>query len=131
MDLKRIFSGAIVALVVIILLLIPNNLIVSILFTIIAVVAMHEYLNAISKVSKPIKWISYLSCIIVAIINHIPEQYLIRTILFAIPSIVLILFSQVIATDMKTTFKDMAYTLLGICYIPIFMMFLSLINGNG
>lgn len=51
MDLKRIFSGAIVALAVIILLLIPNNLIVNILFTIIAIVAMHEYLNATSKVS--------------------------------------------------------------------------------
>lgn len=129
MDLKRIFSGAIVALAVIILLLIPNNLIVNILFTIIAIVAMHEYLNAISKVSNPIKWISYLSCIIVAIINYIPEQYILRTVLFTIPSILLILFSQVIATDMKTTFKDMAYTLLGICYIPIFMMFLSLINA--
>ena len=30
---------------------------------------------------------------------------------------------------MKITFKDVAYTLLGICYIPLFMMFLSLING--
>lgn len=49
--------------------------------------------------------------------------------MFSIPSILLILFAQVIATDMKTTFKDMAYTLLGICYIPFFMMFLSLIDG--
>ena len=30
---------------------------------------------------------------------------------------------------MKITFKDMAYTLLGICYIPVFIMFLSLIDG--
>ena len=47
----------------------------------------------------------------------------------SIPSILLILFAHVIATDMKITFKDVAYTLLGICYIPVFIMFLSLIDG--
>ena len=30
---------------------------------------------------------------------------------------------------MKITFKDIAYTLLGICYIPVFIMFLSLVDG--
>lgn len=129
MDIKRISSGAIVGLAVVILLLIPNAIIVNLLLTIIAIISMHEYLNAISKVSKPIKWVAYLSCISVAIINFIPEQYMIKTLLYIIPSILLILFAHVIATDMKTTFKDMAYTLLGICYIPTFLMFLSLINS--
>ena len=30
---------------------------------------------------------------------------------------------------MKTTFKDMAYTFLGICYVSIFTTFLALVNG--
>lgn len=129
MDLKRLTSGFIVALALIVILLIPSNLITGILFTVIAIIAMNEYLRAISKVCKPIKWIGYLSCIIVAIINYIPEQYLLSILMFSIPSILLILFIQVIATDMKTTFKDMAYTFLGICYIPVFIMFLSLVDG--
>lgn len=129
MDLKRISSGFIVALVLVIILLIPNNLIIGILFTVIAIIAMNEYLRAISKVCNPIKWIGYLSCIAVATINFIPEQYLLSILMISIPTILLILFAQVIATDMKTTFKDMAYTLLGICYIPVFMMFLSLVDG--
>lgn len=129
MDLKRISSGFIVALALAIILLMPNNIITGILFAIIAIVAMDEYLRAISKVCKPIKWVGYLSCIIVAIINYIPQENLISILMLSIPSILLILFAQVIATDMKTTFKDMAYTLLGICYIPVFMMFLSLIDG--
>ena len=49
--------------------------------------------------------------------------------MISIPSILLILFAHVIATDMKITFKDVAYTFLGICYIPVFMMFLTLIDG--
>lgn len=133
MDIKRIISGFIVAIVVLVILLIPNKFIVDVIFAIIAIVAIHEYLNAISKVCKPIKWISYLSCIIVAIIGFIPSQYINLVIMFSIPFLLLIMFAQVIATDMKTTFKDMAYTLLGICYIPVFMMFLTLINqmSNG
>lgn len=129
MDLKRITSGFIVALALLMILLIPNNLIIGILFSIISIIAMDEYLRAISKVCKPVKWIGYLSCIIVATINYIPEQYITSTLIFFIPFILLILFAQVIVTDMKTTFKDITYTLLGICYIPVFMMFLSLIDG--
>ena len=129
MDLKRISSGFIVALALAIILLMPNNIITGILFAIIAIVAMDEYLRAISKVCKPIKWVGYLSCIIVAIINYIPQENLISILMLSIPSILLILFAQVIATDMKTTFKDMAYTFLGICYVSIFIMFLALVNG--
>ena len=129
MDLKRISSAFIVVLALAIILLIQNNIITGILFMVITIVAMDEYLRAISKVCKPIKWLGYLSCIIVAIINYIPEQYLLTILMLSIPFILLILFAKVIATDMKTTFKDIAYTLLGICYIPVFMMFLSLIDG--
>lgn len=130
MDIKRITSSFIVGLVLIVILLIPNNLIIGILFTSIALIAMDEYLKAISKVCKPVKWIGYLSCIIVAIINFIPKQYLSLVLIFFIPITLLLLFLQIIITDMKTTFKDMTYTFLGICYIPIFLMFLSLIDGR-
>ena len=129
MDLKRISSAIIVTLALIIILLIQNNIITGILFMLISIVAMHEYLGAISKVCNPIKWVGYLSCIIVAIINFIPKQYLLPISMISIPTILLILFAHVIATDMKITFKDVAYTLLGICYIPTFLMFLSLIDG--
>ncbi len=129
MDLKRISSAIIVTLALIIILLIPNNAIIGILFMLIAIVAMHEYLGAISKVCKPVKWIGYLSCIMVATVNLIPEQYLAQVLMISIPTIVLILFAHIIATDMKITFKDIAYTLLGICYIPVFIMFLTLVDG--
>lgn len=129
MDFKRITSGLIVAVALAIILLIPNNIITGILFTVIAIIAMNEYLKAISKVCKPIKWVAYVSCIIVSIINYIPKENLTNVLMYSIPGIILILFAHVIASDMKITFKDMAYTLLGICYIPVFIMFLSLIDG--
>lgn len=129
MDIKRITSGIIVALAVCVILLIPNNFITGIILTLIALVAIDEYLKAISKVCKPVKWIAYISCVLVAIINYIPQQYLLPTLMFSTPFLLLVLFAQVIATDMKTTFRDIAYTFFGISYITLFMTFLSLING--
>ena len=128
MDFKRITSGFIVGLALIVLLLIQNNIITGLMFTLIAIVAMHEYLGAISKVCKPIKWISYLSCVLVLLPSFISSQQLTGGLIYAIPIILLILFAHVIATDMKTSFKDMAYTLLGICYVPTFIMFLTMID---
>ena len=130
MDYKRILSGIVVTIALAVLLLCPSNEITGILFMVIALVAMHEYLNAISKICRPIKWVAYISCIIVGIINLIPQKTLLQVIILSIPTVLLILFSQIIATDMKTTLKDMAYTLLGICYIPGFLMFLTLVDKN-
>lgn len=129
MDLKRITSGFIVAISVAIMLLIPNKYVIGLLLAIIALVAMHEYLKAISKVCTPIKWVAYLICLSVAAVNFIPEQNMLKAIMMFLPSIMLILFANVIATDMKISFKDMSYTLLGICYIPVFISFLTLIDA--
>lgn len=129
MDYKRITSGMIVTAVLAVILLIQNSIITGFLFTIITLMAMYEYLEAVSKISKPVKWLGYASCVIVALINCIPEQYIKYVLMFSIPSILSILYVHIIATDMEITFKDVAYTFVGICYIPFFFMFLSLING--
>ena len=48
MDSKRIASGFIVALAVVVMLLVPNKYIIGILLGLIALVSMDEYLKAIS-----------------------------------------------------------------------------------
>ena len=129
MNSKRITSGFIVAIAVTVMLLVQNKYIIGILLTCIALVAMNEYLKAISKVCKPIKWVTYASCALIAVVNFISQQYLAYLFIYSVPTVILLLFAQVIATDMETTFKDMAYTFLGICYITIFILFLALIDG--
>lgn len=37
---------------------------------------------------------------------------------------------QVIISNMKTTIKDIAITLFGICYIPLFLMYMPLLMGS-
>ncbi len=129
MDIKRITSGLLGFPLVLIIFLIGNKYIVDVLLAVVTILAMDEYLKAISKVCKPIKWIAYLSCVIIALIPIIPKEAIIPITILAIPTILLILFAHVIATNMKTSFKDVAYTFLGICYIVFFMSFIAIIDG--
>ena len=129
MDIKRITSGLLGFPLVLIILLIGNKYVVDIALAIIALLAMNEYFNAVQKVSKPVRWLGYLSCFSIAIIHIVPEEYLNTVVTLAVPTILLILFAQVIATDMKTSFKDIAYTFIGIFYVVFFMMFVAFING--
>ncbi len=129
MDIKRITSGILGFAIVLIVLLIGNKYIVDIALAGIAILAMSEYLNAISKVCNPVKWVGYLSCLSIALIHIIPVEYLPITITVSIPLILMALFLQVIATDMKTNFKDIAYTFIGIFYVVFFIMFVAFIDG--
>lgn len=129
MDVKRITSSILGFPLVVIVFLIGNKIVVDIALAIIAFISMNEYFNAVSKVSKPVKWIGYLSCISLSIIHIIPQEYLNMGVTLSIPTILIILFAQIIATDMKTSFKDIAYTFIGIFYVVFFMMFISLIYG--
>ncbi len=129
MDIKRITSGLLGFPLVLIIFLIGNKYIVDVLLAVVTILAMDEYLKAISKVCKPIKWIAYLSCIIIALIPITPKEAIMPITILTIPTILLILFAHVIATNMKTSFKDVAYTFLGIFYIVFFMSFIAIIDG--
>ena len=129
MDIKRITSGLLGFPLVLIILLLGNKILVDIALAIIALLAMNEYFNAIEKVAKPVKWIGYVSCFSIAFIHVVPEECLNMVVTLAVPTILIILFAQVIATDMKTSFKDIAYTFIGIFYVVFFIMFVAFING--
>lgn len=129
MDIKRLTSGLLGFPLVVIVFLIGNKVVVDIALAIIALLAMNEYFNAVSKISKPVKWIGYLSCFSIAIIHLVPPECLKMIVALGIPTILIVLFSQVVATEMKTTFEDIAYTFIGIFYVVFFIMFIAIIDG--
>ena len=129
MDVKRVTSGLLGFPLVLIILLLGNKIVVDVCLSIIALLAMDEYFNAVSKVSKPVKWLGYLSCFSIAIIHIVPPEALRMVVTLSIPTILTVLFAQVIATDMKTSFKDIAYTFIGILYVVFCIMFVAFIDG--
>ncbi len=129
MDIKRITSSLLGFPLVVMIFLVGNKYVVDVLLAIVAILAIYEYFKAVSKVCKPVKWVGYLSCLSISFIHTIPVQYLNIVVTLSVPIILLILFLNVIASDMKINFKDITYTFLGIFYVVFFMMFIAFING--
>ena len=63
MDIKRITSALLGFPLVVIILIFGNKYVVDIFLAAIAMLGMQEYFNAVSKDSKPVRWIGYVSCL--------------------------------------------------------------------
>ena len=128
MDLKRILTTVFGLPIVALLFVLGNQYVIGIAVLIASIISMYEYFGAVKKVSKPIQWVGYLANIYIVGAMFLETEKLLHLVALSIPIIMLILFLNVIFTNMKITFKDVAYTLVGIMYVPFFFMFLELIR---
>ena len=103
---------------------------IDVLFAIIAAMSIHEYFDSFKGKTNPVSWLGFVACGLIAFIHLIPKQYIIITIGILVPTSILILFLQVIISNMKTNVQDIAVTFFGICYIPLFLMYLPLLMGS-
>ncbi len=130
MKLKRVLSSIIGLPLVILILIFGNIYVIDTIFGIVSIIAIYEYLKAFSKNAKPLRIISYLTCLIIPFLHVIPKEYLGFSLVLMITSIIAILFIKVIITNMKTTLKDIMITLFGIFYIVFFISFIPLLHGE-
>ena len=135
MDIKRITSALIGFPLVAIILIFGNKYLVDIAISVIAIMGLHEYFHSFKEQNenKDLRWIAYISAASIALIHVIPSDYILKIIAAIIPISILVLFAQVIATNMKYNIKDIAITFFGICYIVIFLMYVPIIRemNNG
>ena len=134
MNLKRILTAVIGLPFIVMTLVFANIYIVDLVFALIAIMCLHEYMSSFKEKVKPVFWVGYMACLLISIINIIPEQYKVVTIQVSICTIIAILFIQSIITNMKYSIIDIAITLFGICYIPLFLIYIPKTigaeNGN-
>lgn len=129
MKLKRILSGVIGLPIVALILIFGNIYVIDVVFSIVAAIAIHEYFNSFKEECKPVKWLGYLSCILIAFIHVIPSEYLLTILALSVAVMIATLFIQIVVTNMKTTIKDIMVTFFGICYITFFLIFIPLLHG--
>lgn len=127
---SRIISALLLFPLVVVILIFGNVYVIDVAFSAVALLAMNEYFNAFKEKANPVKWLGYIACILISFIHIIPADKVVISLGIGIPVVFLILFLQVIITNMKTTFNDIAITFFGICYIVGFIMFLPLLLGN-
>ena len=130
MDIKRVSSALIGFPIVACILIFGNKYLVDICVSIIAMMSLHEYFHSFKdeKKNHDLSWIAYIAAALISIIHIIPSDYILKTIAAIIPISILVLFAQIIATNMKYNIKDIAITFFGICYIVIFLMYIPLIR---
>lgn len=130
MNLTRIVTGVLGFPLVAIVLIFGNEIVIDVAFAIIAAMSLHEYFNAMKAKYKPVIWLGYILSAMIAFIHIIPHEYFLRILGMVIPASVLILFLQVILSNMKTNIADIAITAFGICYIPLFLLFMPIIMAQ-
>ncbi len=77
----------------------------------------------------------YVTAGLICFIHLIPNEYVLPSITLLILVNILVLFTQIVVTNMKRNIIDIAISLFGVCYIVLFIMFAPLIrdsmeNGN-
>ena len=130
MDIKRIITSVIGLPSMVLAIMFGNKYLIGIGIFVVGIICMYEYFSVIKKVSKPIEWIGYLSTILIIGSIFIEESKIVNLFALSIPFVMLLLFLQVIITNMRTNFKDVAYTFIGIIYISFFLMFIVLLRGK-
>ena len=129
MNFKRVATTIIGLPIVILLFIFGNKYIIDVLFSIVTIISLYEYFNAFKENAKPIKWLGYVTAILISFIHIIPSEYILKVIAMAIPTIIIILFLHIITSNLKTTLYDVMITLFGICYVAVFILFLPIIYG--
>ena len=128
--LKRVLSSLILLPLVVAIVVFGNKYLIDFTLSIVAIMSLYEYFNSFkdAKEKRNIHALGYVCAILIAFIHVINQRYVLYFIGAIIPFSILILFLQVILTDMKYNIKDISSVLFGICYIVLFLVFLSLIR---
>lgn len=130
MKAKRIATGLIGFPIVALVLIFGNKYLIDVAFAIIAALSVYEYNHALKLKAKPVSWMGYIACAIIALIHVLPIEYIITIIGISLPFSILILFLHSIVTNNKINIVDISLTFFGICYIVIFIMFMPLIMAK-
>ena len=129
MNVKRILTTVVGLPLVILFIIFGNKYVIDFAVSVIAIFAIHEYSKCCAKEAKFISWIGYLSALSICFIHIVSEEVLSFALTFGVPILLLILFLNVIVTNMKITFKDAVFTFFGILYIVAFTMFFPILYG--
>ena len=109
-----------------------NNYVMDVALAILSALMMHEYLHCFKSTKKanPTSWLSYVCCALLAFTHLIGDDIRFQILVFMAPLIILILFLELILSNGKKNVVDVMTTVLGIIYIPLSIIFVSLLRGG-
>lgn len=126
---KRLFSSLIILAIVLIVFILGNTYIVDICISAVALRCLYELFHAFKqKGHHPVTWIGYLAAVSISFIHVIPKGHILILVGAIISITMLVSFILVIIKKTKTDVVDIAITFFSVCYIVLFLMFVSIIR---
>ncbi len=127
-SIKRIITSIIGFPPIASVLIFANTYIMDIFVAIIAIISMYEYFNCFKagKKANPSSWYGYILCVLIAFTHLVSKKLMYEVLIAIIPISLLVLIIELIFSKGKKNILDVAVTMLGICYIPTMILFLSL-----
>ena len=124
---KRIISGIIGLVILILIFSVNNMLVLNVAVTIIALLALSEFYNSFkSKNIKPIEIVGYLSALPILGISYVKPEVLKMIVFFILPIAIFLLFFKSIKSNLKYNIIDISVTIMGIVYVPFLLSFIPL-----
>ncbi len=127
---KRTITGVIALPILAVILIFANTIVMDIFTAIIACISMYEYFHCFKSTDKgnPSQYLGYIWCILIAFTHFVDDRLLTNILVAVIPISLVILFAELVLAKGKKTIKDIGITMLGIYYIPLMLIYLSLVR---
>ena len=128
---KRTITGVIALPILAVILIFANTIVMDIFTAIIACISMYEYFHCFKSTDKgnPSQYLGYIWCILIAFTHFVDDRLLTNILVAVIPISLVILFAELVLAKGKKTIKDIGITMIGICYIPLMLIYLSLVRN--
>ena len=128
---KRTITGVIALPILAVILIFANTIVMDIFTAIIACISMYEYFHCFKSTDKgnPSQYLGYIWCTLIAFTHFVDDRLLTNILVAVIPISLVILFAELVLAKGKKTIKDIGITMLGICYIPLMLIYLSLVRN--
>lgn len=128
---KRTITGVIALPILAVILIFANTIIMDIFTAIIACISMYEYFHCFKSTGKanPSQFLGYIYCVLIAFTHFVDDKLLTSILIAIIPISLVVLFAELVLAKGKKTIRDVAVTMLGICYIPLMLIYLTLVRN--
>ena len=129
---KRLMSGLIGFPLIAVLLIFANNTVMDVAMAVISMVGLYEYYNCFKSTKKasPSMWYGMIVSLLLIGTHRCSDTALKEIIIMIIPLSILILMVEMVLSKGKKNIVDIIVTLFGICYIPLLLLFVSLVRGS-
>lgn len=129
---QRFLSGVILFPIVALIFIFANDIELDILLAIVSVMCVYEYANCYKTGNKarPSKWYMYLISLLIIGTSFLPGEALKEILITILPISILILTAEMVFSKGRKNINDVTVTILGIVYIPLMLIFFSIIRSK-